>query len=344
MNFVLGDKDMMEAHEERVGVDLGGSAQPDSDTLGASGDGRPQVVDLLYSPDGTPTPDGSAPSPREGDHPPGPFDHDSCTVSPGQLTAELNGVSQSPLPENFLTGAALEVYTRLRERALLNKAEQQKAEELKKKAEERQKEEDNKSEQKKADEKNEDRLKKASATALAQLAAEKRQAEEIKKNTEEMQKEDEKNKSEEKQAEEKKQDNAQEIERSQEKALPVESDDLPWMKSKAFHALLDNSGMFPSRPGAEYLSDLRVVKKGSKIVHLRPTDSQFVFVGLQRFHLLLLVRSKGRTFQVWLRDPGTEETFVSLARNVDAVEAAPSSSKYSLESTRLSVTILLFIS
>ena len=176
-------------------------------------------------------------------------------------------------------------------------------------------------------------------------ADEKKAAEKKAEETKAAEKKAEEKKADEKRAEEKKADEKEkgkETERNQEKAL--DTDDLPWIKSKSFHVLIDTSAILPSRPGAEFLSDLRVLKKGSKVVHLRPTDGQFVFVGTHRFHLLLLVRSKKRKFQVWLRDPSDEETYIAMARHVDAVEAAPVSSKYSMESTRLQVGILFSFS
>ena len=176
-------------------------------------------------------------------------------------------------------------------------------------------------------------------------ADEKKAAEKKAEETKAAEKKAEEKKADEKRAEEKKADEKEkgkETERNQEKAL--DTDDLPWIKSKSFHVLIDTSAILPSRPGAEFLSDLRVLKKGSKVVHLRPTDGQFVFVGTHRFHLLLLVRSKKRKLQVWLRDPSDEETYIAMARHVDAVEAAPVSSKYSLESTRLQVGILFSFS
>ena len=187
--------------------------------------------------------------------------------------------------------------------------------------------------EKKAGEKKAEETKAAEKKAEEKKAAEKK-AEEKKADEKKL----EEKKADDKRAEEKKADEKEkgkETERNQEKAL--DTDDLPWIKSKSFHVLIDTSAILPSRPGAEF-------KKGSKVVHLRPTDGQFVFVGTHRFHLLLLVRSKKRKFQVWLRDPSDEETYIAMARHVDAVEAAPVSSKYSLESTRLQVGILFSFS
>ena len=82
-------------------------------------------------------------------------------------------------------------------------------------------------------------------------------------------------------------------------------------------------------------------KKDTKVC-LRPTAGQFVVIGNQRLHLLLLIRIH-RKYWAWIRDPLSEEVTRVLAFQVDTVEEASKLSKFSMECTRLAVQILCFL-
>ena len=110
MNFVLGHKEKTDGQEQRSGVDLSKEDQPGSSPLGASGHPSPQSGSALKSGCEEEKGSSSPPSPRASGHPSG-----SVTQTEPVRPAS---VSKSPLPENFLTGAALDEYLRLREAVL----------------------------------------------------------------------------------------------------------------------------------------------------------------------------------------------------------------------------------
>ena len=94
----------------------------------------------------------------------------------------------------------------------------------------------------------------------------------------------------------------------------------------------------------ECLSDLNIINRRDKTkIRLRTGDGQYVTVGGKTHHLLLVTRCN-RKFFVWIRDTLTEDVFIAGARQVQAMEPAPMNSKVSLESTRIKVGILSFIS
>ena len=108
-----------------------------------------------------------------------------------------------------------------------------------------------------------------------------------------------------------------------------------WNKSKKYEYVVDKSLVLANKPGVEYLTDLRVLNKNSKVC-LCPSAGVFVSIFKRKFHLLLLHRCN-RKFWVWIRDPLSEELLV------ESVEEVPKSSKSSLEFTRLKVQILCFL-
>ena len=117
-----------------------------------------------------------------------------------------------------------------------------------------------------------------------------------------------------------------------------------WVRTTRYEYLIDKSLILPHKPGVDCLSDLHVINKETKSkICLRPGDGQFVVVGSRRFHLLLTTWFN-RKFWVWIRDPLTEDVYITQARQVDTMDPAPTLSKIKLESTRISVAISAFIS
>ena len=114
-----------------------------------------------------------------------------------------------------------------------------------------------------------------------------------------------------------------------------------WNKSKKYEYVVDKSLVLANKPGVEYLTDLRVLNKNSKVC-LCPSAGVFVSIFKRKFHLLLLHRCN-RKFWVWIRDPLFEELYVAMAFLVESVEEVPKASKSSLEFTRLKVQILCFL-
>ena len=100
-----------------------------------------------------------------------------------------------------------------------------------------------------------------------------------------------------------------------------------WNKSKKYEYVVDKSLVLANKPGVEYLTDLRVLNKNSKVC-LCPSAGVFVSIFKRKFHLLLLHRCN-RKFWVWIRDPLSEELYVAMAFLVESVEEVPKSSKSS---------------
>ena len=113
-----------------------------------------------------------------------------------------------------------------------------------------------------------------------------------------------------------------------------------WNKSKKYEYVVDKSLVLANKPGVEYLTDLRVLNKNSKVC-LCPSAGVFVSIFKRKFHLLLLHRCN-RKFWVWIRDPLSEELYVAMAFLVESVEEVPKLSSRAWSSPA-SVQILCFL-
>ena len=95
-----------------------------------------------------------------------------------------------------------------------------------------------------------------------------------------------------------------------------------WLRT--FHYKVDTNSKLEASDNYTILSELHVLKAKDDKLILNSDSGQIVTVSGRKFHLLVI--KAGRQFRIWMRDATTDEVFVAMAREAEAVFPVPSSS------------------